>query len=283
MRVDVLQMLGEAGHPLLHVILEVFRQVLVIERVENAADGSQGGQTGSQLGDVVAGREGVQLGVDGLEQLRERFLEAVQHVQNVFVERVAALHVAEPLEDGIGRDENPVDDAPVAVVETRDQIGQQVVPLGRKIRRGDQADGFSQLDLNLGGHRAHQFDQVVLDDVAVLGRHGVLSKFRVGVVVVAVRAAAIWRPALLDHVLEVDRGGLADRAVGGLVGGHEAQHGDAVAGGGLGGEEGVLGMLAGGGVGGEGSGEDVAELVLAQCCCCRHGEGQIAVDDNNER
>jgi len=80
--------------------------------------------------------------------------------------------------------------------------------------RGNERNTLAALRLDLGGHRAHELDEVILDHVPIGG--GYQKLLGVGVV-------WVWRPALFDHVLEMDGGRLSDGTVGGIVGADEAK------------------------------------------------------------
>ena len=213
----VLQVAGEFLHPLVHVILEVFRQVLPVEGVEYPAHGPEGGEARFELGRVVRG------GLDGLagldEEGEEGGLEALQNVQDVAVQVVGPLHVAEPAEDGVGRNEDARNDVGVGRVESLDEVGEEVVPVLREVDLGDEGYGLGALGLDLGGDRAHQVDEVILDEVAIGRADGNALRAVLGVLV----------PSLLADVLEVNGRGLPNGGIGGTVTGHNVKDDQRVA------------------------------------------------------
>jgi hypothetical protein len=213
----VLQVASEFLHPLVHMVLEEFWQVLPIEGVEYTAHGSEGGEAGLELGRVVrAGLDGL-AGLD--EEGEEGRLEALQDVQDVAVEFIRPLHVAEAAEDGVGRNEDARHDVGVGRVESLDEVGEEVVPVLREVDLGDEGDCLGALGLDLGGNRAHQIDEVVLDEVAIGGADGNALRPVLGMLV----------PTLLADVLEVNGRSLPNGGVGGAVAGNNVKDDQRVA------------------------------------------------------
>jgi hypothetical protein len=258
--IRILQQLGESRHPFAHVILEEFRQILIIETVEYAIDAPQRRQTRREPDDVAGDVDPVELRGDANEKSRQRLLQALQHVQDVRVQRVGALNVSESLKYGIGRQEDAVDDVPIGIGKFGNQVREEIVPPRGEIGRRDDRDGLAALALELGGDRAHERDEVVLYQRPV--------RFRDDASHASVVVLVVGGPSPLHHVLEMHGRRLPDRevAAGGIVGisrrADDPQHSEGVARRGLRREERAFGILTSRLVGGERLGEDLAELVF---------------------
>lgn len=200
-RIFVLQVLCKLLHPFSHVILKVFRQILPVETVKDATHVPEGFKSWFELMGIIAVSFHALSG--GFEERKERRLEPFQCVEYIRIELVGFIDISEPFEDGIGRGENTAHDGHIGRGEFLDEFGEEIVPLLGIIDGGNDANALRALGLDLGRGGAHEFDEVLLDEYAIVGGDddAVCAVF-VGCV-----------PALFENVFEVDGSGLADMRV----------------------------------------------------------------------
>ena len=184
-------------HPGLHVVLEIFRKILIDEGMVDADDESQ---CFHFLGQWRCVRQG-QCFLAGLDKKgKKRFLDFFQCVENDGIKGIASVDMTKGHKNSVGSLQDTIDDGSVAGSQFCYQARQEALPLFRVIRFCDEKNGFRNLCLNVRRNRAHELYQVLFDSVAVRIRNdNALALFFVLVRV----------PSGLDAVFEINGGRLS--------------------------------------------------------------------------
>ena len=120
-------------------------------------------------------------------------LHNIERIQDILIECITALHMTKGFENGISRQEGTIDDWIVGRVEFLHERRKQILPILREIHLCNQTNGFGTLCLNGRRNCTHEFDQMALDNVAILVGKGN-----------AIRSVFIrYIPALFNDILKV--------------------------------------------------------------------------------
>ena len=214
--VVVAQELVKLAHPRVHVVLENLRELLAVQREEDAADQPQAlEQVDEQL--QVRGVR-VDRRAHFFEQLEQRAREGVQDVLELLVQLVALVRLPVPLEDGVCGCENADDGAEVpgaGDAHALDELGQQTRPSLGEIRGGDDGQRLGELRLDQARGAEHEADEHRPHLILLAGGDGV-RRGR------ADDVRLLLHPVVLHEVLKGNRGALSHGGVAAL--GREQAH-----------------------------------------------------------